>query len=1373
MAKLGINTGIIPNDGTGDHLLAGAVKINSNFNEIYTRFGDGSNLTSIGGTWASTSVGIHTFKKVGIGTTNPTSILTVAGDIKVTGIITASNFVGSGVGLTGLTGIAGTWAVTSIGIHTLKKVGIGTTNPRFALEVGAVGTSGTTLFVNGDARITGIVTIGPASITLNGSTNIINVGTGITIDGSTGIISATSIVLGGSIISGAGVTSIVAGSGITISQSTGNVTITASGSGIGLSISDTPPANTTAYPLWYSSLLGRSFVYYNDGNSSQWVDFSPTSSGGSVVSGGSTSQWNTTAAGIHTLSNVGIGTTNPTSALTVKGNTSLETLNVSGISTFGGLSKFLGISSTRDLIVYGSGNESGSISTAAFLSRTNYLDFGPAIPYTTAPTSFSLRLGSDRAPSTLGPYDILSAGWSSIGGGGFVSLNNWNGTSAISINNERLSISHLGYTIFGGTVPIGTLPIQVQGGLYISGNVGLGTTNPTSKLTVTGNVLVSGIITASSFSGNASSATYASNAGIATNAQGLTGTPNLNVGIITATSFVGDGSGLTGVVGSGSGIVIKDSGSTVGTAGTIDFGDNLTVSAISAGIVTVTGSAGGSSSQFVTTAAGIHTLSNVGIGTTNPTSALTVKGNTSLETLNVSGVSTLNSLSLGALTNILSLSSGFSNVDKVINFGGDMAMFHLQDGTFGTSNHILINEYDLVIGTKGETGGNTFYSGLIRVSVGDDLYLPNTSNVSLGYGDNTTKLQTIGTGITVTGTTFTNNLSVSGIASVGTGITMYGSTGIISATTFYGNVVGNISGSITDATNLTGGYANASQLNVSGVTTISQGRIQADGSSNLRFGNIAAGSGSGRNIAIGDQVLYSLSSGQGRNIGIGELSYYDTTSGQYNIGLGIQAGQKITTGNYNVILGGYDGQTGLDIRTSSNNVVIADGQGNIRQYINSSGNVGIKTTVITEALTVSGIVSATSFYGTLNAGQLTGSLPAINGSALIGVVGSGSGVIIQGNGTPVGTAGTINFASNLNVTFASGIATVSGASSVSNATTAYGLAGSPNVSLDNVTAGVTTLRTTTLNILNTNGVNFETAFAQFGNTGWIGWRRIGSLGQGRMEFVSGFLNADINLKSSSNIILENFDGLSVYAGFSSTSSYLNHNNSKKFETTGYGVSITGGINAPIGIITASSFSGSGSGLTNLPAGQLTGTLPAIDGSALLNVTAAGTGIAIRDDNSNIGSATTVNFGTGLDVTFSSGIATITASGGSLQSRTTVSGVTTSIANLGIGNTNITGFKSYALMKVGLSTTGWLRLYTDSTSRANDASRSVGEDPAPGSGVIAEVVTTGITTTQIISPFVMGGNLDNSPTTTIYAAIKNLSGTTQSITANLTILQLEA
>ena len=48
MAKLGINTGTSPNSSTGDTLLDGAIKINSNFNEIYTALGTGTtiNLTT-------------------------------------------------------------------------------------------------------------------------------------------------------------------------------------------------------------------------------------------------------------------------------------------------------------------------------------------------------------------------------------------------------------------------------------------------------------------------------------------------------------------------------------------------------------------------------------------------------------------------------------------------------------------------------------------------------------------------------------------------------------------------------------------------------------------------------------------------------------------------------------------------------------------------------------------------------------------------------------------------------------------------------------------------------------------------------------------------------------------------------------------------------------------------------------------------------------------------------------------------------------------------------------------------------------------------------------------------------------------------------
>tara|TARA_B100001057_G_scaffold499747_1_gene611592 strand:+ start:728 stop:2392 length:1665 start_codon:yes stop_codon:yes gene_type:complete len=44
MAKLSINLGTNPNDGTGDNLRGGGTKINANFTEIYSNLGDGTNI---------------------------------------------------------------------------------------------------------------------------------------------------------------------------------------------------------------------------------------------------------------------------------------------------------------------------------------------------------------------------------------------------------------------------------------------------------------------------------------------------------------------------------------------------------------------------------------------------------------------------------------------------------------------------------------------------------------------------------------------------------------------------------------------------------------------------------------------------------------------------------------------------------------------------------------------------------------------------------------------------------------------------------------------------------------------------------------------------------------------------------------------------------------------------------------------------------------------------------------------------------------------------------------------------------------------------------------------------------------------------------
>ncbi len=123
------------------------------------------------------------------------------------------------------------------------------------------------------------------------------------------------------------------------------------------------------------------------------------------------------------------------------------------------------------------------------------------------------------------------------------------------------------------------------------------------------------------------------------------------------------------------------------------------------------------------------------------------------------------------------------------------------------------------------------------------------------------------------------------------------------------------------------------------------------------------------------------------------------------------------------------------------------------------------------------------------------------------------------------------------------------------------------------------------------------------------------------------------------------------------------------------------------------------------------------------------------------------------------------------SRTTASATTSSIANNATGNIAITGFKSYMLLKVQTSAAAWVRLYTDVASRTSDASRDILTDPAPGSGVLAEFITTG-SQTVIVSPSVLGFNNEATPTTSIPVAVTNKSGSTTTITVTLTLLQLE-
>ena len=357
-----------------------------------------------------------------------------------------------------------------------------------------------------------------------------------------------------------------------------------------------------------------------------------------------------TDAGIHTLGSVGIGTTNPTYSLTVKGNT-----EVTGLTSFVNPNdgtdrlevayyaqptlRFLSGSAMAGTI---EGQMGGlhlkSVATKAIEINDNAAVFGSATNY------YDVQLNKANNGSTKVGANIQFLPSTGI-------------VSATSFRGDGSQLTGISASGTGGKF------VANATGIHTLSSVGIGTTTATGAVN-TGNtsVLNVGVVTANNFYGTLTGdgsnitgigVTNVKNDGgdvkLQTNASGVSIT-----GIATATSFVGDGSGLTGIVGSGAGIVVKDSGSAVGTAGTINFAESLSVSAISGAAVTV--SFTGDTNYWGENTLGIHTLGSVGIGTTtitsvfnSPDEALTVYGNVNVTgwgdggrgNLNVTGVTTI------------------------------------------------------------------------------------------------------------------------------------------------------------------------------------------------------------------------------------------------------------------------------------------------------------------------------------------------------------------------------------------------------------------------------------------------------------------------------------------------------------------------------------------------------------------------------------------------------------------------------------------------------------------------------------------------------------------------------------------------------------
>lgn len=250
------------------------------------------------------------------------------------------------------------------------------------------------------------------------------------------------------------------------------------GGGGGISVvetADTAPASPSDGTLWWNSTLGKLFIYYDDGTSSQWVEASP----GTGLA--NTSDVSFSGNLYFPTGNVGIGIgSSATSKLTIYdsmgrdnfisiGNPQATWLN--GIDSSGNFSIYS--NQSKNLLFSSGGTEKMRLSSSGFL-------------------------GIGTVPGTQ-----LHLLHTNTGSDQMLSVDNTGGTASyISISTSSTYKGLLGYNKTTGqmdwmvgswgsganTLVFGTSNAQERMRITDTGNVGIGTLTPSAKLDVSGTI---------------------------------------------------------------------------------------------------------------------------------------------------------------------------------------------------------------------------------------------------------------------------------------------------------------------------------------------------------------------------------------------------------------------------------------------------------------------------------------------------------------------------------------------------------------------------------------------------------------------------------------------------------------------------------------------------------------------------------------------------------------------------------------------------------------------------------------------------------------------------------------------------------------------
>ena len=382
-------------------------------------------------------------------------------------------------------------------------------------------------------------------------------------------------------------------------------------------------------------------------------------------------------------------------------------------------------------------------------------------------------------------------------------------------------------------------------------------------------------------------------------------------------------------------------------------------------------------------------------------------------------------------------------------------------------------------------------------------------------------------------------------------------------------VIGTVNADSATFTNVTGTLQTAAQANITSVGNLTalrvDGEIDARGGITDDGGVLVLQSSSGNDIRLKNHSNNSVV--VVKDDGTAQLAYNGST--------------KLITTSSGVTV---TGQLVADSATITGNITAAS--------LDISGDVDIDGTLEADAITVDGDTLATVIAGTTvtnatNAANVavadestdttcfplfvtsnTGNVPAKVGSNL--TFNSNSGILYA----PI-LSGTLQTAAQTNVT-----------------------------SLGTLT-GLTVSGTTNTGGLFSNGDigNSQSAKGVYAGLSTAGDAQISLVGDNTDVSPQIDLSHDISIDYDVRLILED-DGnrLAIKSHGNENMARFNgdgavelyHDNVKKLETTAYGVTATGTVNADsstiVGNVSAATFTGSGANLTNLPAGQLTDTI---------------------------------------------------------------------------------------------------------------------------------------------------------------------------------------